>query len=30
MATTIELDWYYTTSWDLVGFGKIKVNYTVK
>ena len=30
MATIIEIDWYYTTTWDQLGFGKIKVNYITK
>jgi len=30
METNIEPAWYYTTSWDNIGIGKIKVNYIVK
>lgn len=30
MDSTIEIDWYYTTSWDQIGFGKINIKYIIK
>ena len=30
MENGLETAWYYNTSWDSIGLGKINVNYIIK